>query len=396
MGFGDLGRLFKKDYRIFLILVIWLLIGFTLFQFDFTLVTLGQIDITIGFLVFLPLIIFTMALVLIAVFSKKEIVTLSVKQGVVYSIIAVLIMLILSGLTLLLFFIAILSWIFITSLFSMSGCYERGISWDESVYNWPRPINFFARWIQFFLVNTIAVILVFVAAGAGTVWALASPAVADLYASVGWLLIAVIVILTIIGLLFVFIARLNAWLSVFHFWVALYTFYLMIKAFYTLSSRGGGDTEYSIYIQIGLYVFDVLLLLYTIGGIVGKKADKLSSALPMKPETILVWLIFSKAAFEFSDALPFAATGVLKAALSFLLFVPMVFMIGLYGIIRYGRTKRERKEKKKKKKTAKKEGLSVDEYELKLSGDKKGDKCKKCGKLNKKGAKFCKQCGKEL
>jgi len=387
MGFGDLGKLGKKEYRIFLVLIIWLLIGFTLFQFDIVLFKWDNLDITLGFIVFLPLIAFCLALYLIAVFTKKELMELNAKQVIVYTLITLPIMLLLSGFALLLFLIGILSWIFITSLFSMSGCYEKGIDCDEKIYNWPRPINFFARWIQFFLFNIIAIILVLVAATAGTFWALASTDVAAIYSIVGWLLIVVMVFLTLISFLFVFIGRLNAWISVFHVWVALYTFYLMFKAFSSLSSSGG-VSEYTGYIKLGLYVFDVLLLLYTLGGIVGEKAEKLSSSLPMKPETILVWLIFSKAAFEFADALPFGATGTLKAALSFLLFVPMVFVIGFYGIIKYGKTKKERKKKKKKKK--------VDEKELKKAGHKKGDTCKECGKLNKKGAKFCKTCGTKL
>ena len=392
MGFGDLGRLFKKDYRIFLILIIWLLIGFTLFQFDIFLFRAGETDITLGYIVFLPLIVFSIALVLIALFTKKDLTELSSKQAIIYSLIALLIMVFFSGFILILFYIAILSWIFITSLFSMWGCYERGVEYDEKIYNWPKPINFFARWIQFFFFNTIAVILVAIAASAGTYWALVSVEIAGLYLFVGWSLLLVMVFLTLIGFLFVLIARLNAWLSVFHLWVALYTFYLMLNAFYRLSDSSGGGPESSIYIQLGLYIFDVLLLLYTIGGIVGKKADSLSSALPMKPETILIWLIFSKAAFEFADALPSASAGILKAALSFLLFVPMVFIIGLYGIFRYGKTKKERKVKKKKKKTAKKLGMTLEEFELKEAGQ---EKCKKCGAPNKKGATFCKACGKE-
>ena len=388
MGFGDLGRLFKKDYRIFLILVIWLLIGFTIFQFDIVLFRGAQFDITLGFIVFLPLIGFCLVLVLIALFTKKDLTTLSTKQALLYSLITIPIMLILSGITLLLFVIAIFSWVFITALFSMWGCYEKGVAWDESVYNWPRPINFFARWIQFFALNTIAIIIVAFTAGAGTVWVVASEDIGTLYLSVGWILIIVMILLTLIGFLFVFIGRLNAWISTFHFWVALYTMYLMVNAFYSLTNDSPGNSSSTIYMQLGLYVFDVLLILYTIGGIIGKKAEKLSSALPMKPETILIWLIFSKAAFEFSDALPFASPGVFKAAASFLMFVPMVLIIGFYGIIVYGRTKKERKVKKKKKK--------ADEKELKKEGHKKGDTCKECGKLNKKGAKFCKTCGKEL
>jgi hypothetical protein len=48
-----------------------------------------------------------------------------------------------------------------------------------------------------------------------------------------------------------------------------------------------------------MVTLDVLILLYTIGSLVGEHMEILSKKLKfIKAETILIWLIFSKASYE--------------------------------------------------------------------------------------------------
>ncbi len=390
MGFKDLKKIGKKENRIFLILIIWLLIAFTFVSFDIP--GINEILDLIGFILFIPLIIVCMVLVLIAVFTDKEVKEITLKQYIIYFIIGILIMIIFTTfsliLGLILMILAILSYVMITAIFTLYGCYKKGIEWDEKIYNWPRPINFFARWIQFFGGIIIAIILLLIAAGAGTIWGLVSKDIANFYILIPWLIILVIIVLAIFGYLFVFLAKLNAWLGVFFIWVALYTYYLMFNAFYSLSKSDGTGTsslggDFALYIQIGLYIFDLILILSTIGTLVGERTEVIGKTLHMKSDTILIWLIFSKAAYEFVELIPGLKVGTFKAVGVFILFLPLILITGIYGIFHYFKVKKERKKKKKEKKAEKKVR-------------KKSKKCPHCEALNQKNAKFCKGCGEDL
>jgi hypothetical protein len=293
-----------------------------------------------------------------------------------------------TGFSLLLTILGILLFIFITVLFSLWSCYENGVSWDEKIYKWPSPINHAARWLQFLIFPIIAAVITLAAALAGTVWAVASPDIAYLYAYVGWFIIIICSFLWSLSFLFILLGKLNSWLGVFFIWVGLYTWYLMFKAYLSLSleldpsgSSIGG--QYMIIIEVGLYIFDLLIILSVIGNLIGDRSEKISKTLHMNAETLFIWLIFGKAAFEFVDVLPGTNVGTLKAILIFVLFLPLIFITGLFGLIHYFKVKKGMKTKKKKKKA-----------EKKLKKD--GIKCKECGHYNREGAKFCKKCGQEL
>jgi hypothetical protein len=386
MGFKDLNKLGKKENKIFLILVIWLLIAFTLFSFNIP--GIFEIPFIIGLIVFVPLVGLSLLLSLIKIFSEKDIKDLSFGKYALYCFIGFLIVLIFNNFVLLLMILGILSYIFLTALFTLWSCYENGSNWDEKIYKWPSPINHLARWGQYIILPVIAAVLIAVAVMRGGNWAIASPEIANFYVIVAWSILGLCGLLWFLSFWFIFTGKLNSWLGVFFIWVALYTYYLMISAFYGLTRESGpsgtiigGDIE--IIIQIVLYIFDLLVILSVIGKLIGQRSETLSKTLHMKEETLLIWLIFSKAAFEFAEIMPGTQTGLLKAVLVFVLFVPLILITGLFGMIHYFKVKKGMKTKKKDKKKEKK---------LK----KTGIKCEKCGKYNREEAQFCRSCGKEL
>ena len=350
MGLKDLGKLGKKKNRIFLILVIWLLVAFSLFTF--TLPGIFEVPLFVGILIFVPLLGLCMVMGFSAIFTKNEISALSTKKYFLYCLLGTGIIIIFSFLSIVLAILGILFFIFITSIFTLWSCYENGVSWDEKIYKWTSPFNHIARWLQYLILPILAGILVGIAAIIGWVWAIVSPNIANIYAIVAWIIIGVCAFIWFVSFWFIFVGKLNSWLGVFFIWVALYTYYLMFKAFISLSleinptgSTIGGS--YTLLIEIGLYIFDLLVILSVIGRLVGEKSEKLSKTLHMRSETLLVWLIFGKAAFEFIDILPNTNIGTLKAVLGFILFVPLVLITGIYGIINYFKVKKGMKTKKK-------------------------------------------------
>ena len=82
MGFSELKLLFNKEYRVYLILIIWLLIGFTIYQFQ------GEIFMIIGTIIFLPLMAITLIFLLVALFFKKRIHEMSFKRLIIHILIA--------------------------------------------------------------------------------------------------------------------------------------------------------------------------------------------------------------------------------------------------------------------------------------------------------------------
>ena len=69
-----------------------------------------------------------------------------------------------------------------------------------------------------------------------------------------------------------------------------------------------GDATSSIVVKIGLLIADLGILLYTISTLMGSQAEVLFNNLNLKRfgiDTILIWLVFSKVAYEFVRNFPY-------------------------------------------------------------------------------------------
>jgi hypothetical protein len=347
--FSELKKLFtERNYRIYLLLVIWLLIGYTFFSFP------RVFPIGVSYIIFPPILGISTVLLIASFFEKEDLGKLSFKKILIYIILGILIAIIFTTIWHLLvgflYRAAILSYIFITSIFYMYGCYKYGVKADDKIYSLSHPFNQILRGIMFLGGIIIAIVLTFFLSRIGGYWAVNNPQINDALALIGVIILIIVIFLAVLGILTIFIGHLNAWLGVFLILVSLFTTYLMINAFYTISTASD-NTPQRLLTQIGLYLFDVGLIFYTVSTIIGEKSEVIHKKLKIiNIDTIILWLIFSKAAFELANvADPRIRAELLNAILGFLLFIPLLIIAGLYGIWSYSKIKKTRKSNKEMK-----------------------------------------------
>lgn len=336
MVFSNLKKIIEKENRLFFILIILLIIGFTFAQFGL----LGY-----GRYIFTFLLGICIVLIIATLIFRIDLKHLSHKQVILYLIIAIAITFLLIMRFYLgniffqgFFILGIVSYVAITATFLMYSCYQLGVSWDEKFYKkgW-----MWLRWLIFLGGTLIAIIFMLSITRLGMALQQRDVEIQFAFGVFALILTIMVIFFAVIGGLSVVRGKLNAWLGIFFMWVAIYTLYLMLNVYFSLSSS---ESQYRLPFIIVLYVFDLFLILYTIGKLIGERADIISGKIKfLKADAILIFLIFSKAAYEFGateitaiDASRFGAIW------SFLLFIPLLFITGLYGIITYSRTSTER------------------------------------------------------
>ncbi|MFX1453392.1 MAG: hypothetical protein ACFFCM_21335 [Promethearchaeota archaeon] len=392
MGFRDLLLLKEEEYRIYLILIIWLIIGFTFFQFETLYI--------VGIIVILPLIITTYILFWISLLTyKNKLRELSRKRLLIYGIIMVFFILIFIQIFIyvivLMFYLAIISYIIITTVFTMHYFYKLGVRIDDYLNKLPSKIKNFERWC-FFFGGTILSILLLIGAVAISEYLTGGTRenVGFNTSVVAIFIVFIIIIYGIIGVYYSRQGKLYAWMGVFFVWVAIYSIYLMISIIYSRIGSGGPTTS-SIQLQILLYFFSLFLLLNTIGGIITEKTEVLKSKLRIfSADTILLWLIFSIASFEFIagvqayTAQTQGTSGEIeffKYIVVYLLFIPLTILMTAYGMRNYSKRSQQGTIKQLEK-DAKKEGVIEESQKL----------CVECGAINDSSKIFCDKCGAQL
>ena len=385
MPIKDLGKLLEKENRLFLVLVIWLIVGYAAIEFNFEVIIFGFV--LNGLIIFMPLLIICIVLFLIAFFLQGDLKELKwsslVRGGVFLFVVSALMYLFGAELLFLIgvvsVFVSFISYIFITSTFSMYYCFKYGMHLDDAFAKLPRPIAFFWRWFVF-LAGTIIALLIIYFIGAvsigttplhGTITIVGREfRINDIVRFVPTIIIGIILALVVISLLALIFGgnhALHAWLGLFFLFSSVYGAVLMINAF-----LGGDVSNVSPLLDNPLtyaliFAFELILILYTISVLIGSKAEiilDLKVFKPIKPDGILIFLILSKVAYEFGDILladyEYGGANIvlLKNVAVFWLFIPLMVFMGLYGIMNYGKVKRERKTEqyfKKKQKTEDKE-----------------------------------------
>ena len=168
MPIKDLGKLFEKENRLFLVLVIWLIVGYTAIAFNFSVVIFGFV--LDGLIIFMPLLIICIVLFLIAFFLQgdlKELNWSSLLRGGVFLFVVSALMYLFGAQLLFLIgvvsvFVSFISYIFITSTFSMYYCFKYGMRLDDAFARLPRSIAFFWRWFVFIAGTVIALLIIYV------------------------------------------------------------------------------------------------------------------------------------------------------------------------------------------------------------------------------------------
>jgi len=374
MGLKDLGQLFIKRNIVFAILVAWLLFGFVALYFS-----LAFQGLILSRVLFFPLLTICLVLFLYTAVFRGDVRHMTWKNLgkagsfmgiaiIAYFLIGIYLFTTMIDLfTSLMFVISIFSYIFITVIFAMYFCFEKGVKFDDSVYKAPTAISFPVRWGIFLFGFLISIILVLygpsrIAGEAPLVpKTIESKELAFTLTIVPIVTILMIFAFVIIAILVLIIKKkFNAWLGVFFVFIGSYISFLMISALFTVK---GGQTLPILIARILMFSFDLLILLISIGSLIGKRADLISKKLKfISSDTILIWLIFSKAAYIYSDnILPSGDLTMMKGVAIFYLVIPLMVAMGLYGIIKYGEIKQVRKKEKTRKLRIKKSKKQVDQ-----------------------------------
>ena len=167
MPIKDLGKLLEKENRLFLVLVIWLIVGYAAIEFNFEVIIFGFV--LNGLIIFMPLLIICIVLFLIAFFLQGDLKELKwsslVRGGVFLFVVSALMYLFGAELLFLIgvvsVFVSFISYIFITSTFSMYYCFKYGMHLDDAFAKLPRPIAFFWRWFVFLAGTIIALLMIY-------------------------------------------------------------------------------------------------------------------------------------------------------------------------------------------------------------------------------------------
>ena len=380
MGFSDLKLLKEKEYRLYLVLIIWMLIGFTFLQFD--------VLVIVGIIIFIPLLVVSFIFIINAVLPFKQLRDMSFKRIVITIVVFLLVFLLLINIVfpiiVNLFYLGIISYILITAVFTIYYFYELGKKIDDYLYKLPSKLRHFERWCVFLGGTIFSIILLISAtiisevATGGT-----QEAIGFNTAVVATIIVVIIIIFGIVGALRAIRGRLYAYLGIFFIGIAIYTIYLMISIIFTSLSGGGSS---SVGAQILLYFLNLFILLNTIGSLLGEKTELLKEKLKIfNADTILMWLIFSISSFVLASGGSQAEIDLFRLLLVYILFIPLLIIMGLYGFYDYTNIIRER-------------DLTLLEKEAKKEGviDKSQVICKKCGATNEAAALYCTVCGVEL
>ena len=310
----NLKKLGLKENRKYLILVIWLLVNITIIQLPdvFSVQIFGiNMDLLdlIGVVTFVPFLAFLAFTFLYSLIAKKDVKEVAFGKILLIFFLTLPLMFFLIPIMVGIFLFSIFSYIFFTSWFILYGAYLSSKRLDDGLKR--RVHSSFFRVVQFFGGSILSIVLlaayIIGSEDIGNLIGLTfTPAVYETLNYVVIFIGIIVLIFIIIGIVFMFKKIFNAWIGMFSLSVAIYTFYLLIKIFLALKSTGGEDT--SAPTQIIMLLIDLFILIYSISTLMGSQAELLSKKIRIKRigvDSVLIWLVFSKVAYEFIHNYPF-------------------------------------------------------------------------------------------
>ena len=310
----NLKKLGLKENRKYLILVIWLLVNIILIQlpFEFSIqifaINIDFFDL-IGIVTYLPFLTFLVFTFLYSLIAKKDVKEIASWKVLLTFFLTLPLMFFLIPIMVGIFLFSLFSYVFFTSWFILYGAYLSSKRLDDTLKR--RVHSSFFRVIQFFGGSLLSIVLLAAYLfGAQTIGDLIGLTFTQaVYDTLNYAVIfigIIVIIFIMVGIVFMFKRIFNAWLGMFSLSVVIYTFYLLIKIFLAIRSIGGGES--SIATQIIMLFVDLLILIYSISTLMGSQAEILSKNLRIKRigvDSILIWLVFSKVAYEFIHNFPF-------------------------------------------------------------------------------------------
>ncbi len=291
-----------KDWRLTAILV-WLLVGVSLIPYPDERVSI------IGIVIFLPFLVFLMFLFLLTLISKKDIFLYKTWKIILFLLISLPIMLLTSAILIILFAISIVSYFFFTSWFILYGCYLFGKNIDTRLYKIPKARSFL-RVIIFFggLVGSLLLLFLFYIGPTLFDFSIIMESPVDfpwylklVYVIVGGILIG----LAITCIIYMFKKIFIGFFGLFALLASFYTLFIVLKIY-----LGIIDTEPdqigSLWAYIAIIIPDLLIIFYSLSTLMGSQAELLSKRFKrFGVDAVIIWLIFSKVAYEFIHFFPY-------------------------------------------------------------------------------------------
>ncbi len=353
MTLKDLKKLVDRNYWVYLVLLVWFIVGLIFIDYNITIPIPGTAIVIDGVILYFPLLNICMGLFLAALFLRAELINPS-KETLIKIIIMIAILLVVSLImgafilvlgSYILFIVSVFSFIAITLLYLMLSCYSYGVKIDKRLKLMSqKKISYLLRLVLFLggLLGAILCIMFAIYMGGGTAGLsayISSELVAIMVEMLPILLIVIYVGFGVLVLVISLFKKLNAWMGVFFLMTSIYAVTLLVDAFLTGGGLEGVNEVVSIVI---VFCFDLFLVLFTVSGFMGEKAEEMEKSLGIIPDdVIIVWLIFSKASYEFASAtlegtaLLGMEVGLIKTLGTFILFIPLMVLLALYGIRKY-------------------------------------------------------------
>ena len=356
-----------KNWRL-LALVIWLLVGTAVIPYPNPIVSI------IGVLIFLPFLVFLMFLFLLSIVSKKDIFEYSPRKIILFLLISLPIMLIISIILIILFAISIVTYFFFTSWFILYGSYLIGKKVDNSLLKLSAGRGFL-RFLVFFGGLAVSLLLLFFFLIGPTLYGpYLSVILEDPLAEFPWYLNGVYILvggiligLAIICIIYMFKKSFPGWFGVFAILISFYTLFLVLKIY-----LGGVETDPeeigSIWTYIAMILPDLFIIFYSLSTLMGSQAELLSKRFKkFGLDSVLIWLILSKVAYEFIHFFPYEIFNLVNIplinALStvdndlinaikniavLLFFIVLIIIIGIFEINKYHKDRKAPKGEEEK------------------------------------------------
>ena len=298
----NLKKLFLRENWRYLVLVIWLIVGVGLVQFEVTRL--------IGLLSFLPFLAFLMYLFIFSLFTKKDIKEVATWKVILIFFLSLPLMVLIAIVLIFIFAFSIFSYFFFTSWFILYGAVLSSKRLDNNLKEKKhrktfRSIGFFGGLLLSVFLS-VGYILYSQEIGAYLGEHIANVIYLSNY--VVFFVLIVVAIFTVFVIIFLFKKVFVAWLGVWFVFLIIYTFYLLIKIFLAFRTLTGTGTS-SLLTQIIMLIGDFAIILYSVATLMGSQAEMLMTRFNRKRigiDTIILWLVFSKVAYEFAHNFPFS------------------------------------------------------------------------------------------
>ncbi|MFX1278831.1 MAG: hypothetical protein ACFFA3_05390 [Promethearchaeota archaeon] len=294
-----------KNWRL-LVIVIWLLVGIAIIPFPDPIVSF------IGIIIFLPFLVFLMFLFLLSLISKKDIFEYPAWKVILFLLISLPIMLLISILLIILFAISIISYFFFSSWFILYGAYLLGRNIDNRLYKVSKAKSFIR--VLIYIGGIVGSILfLFLCVIGPTIFdfsiVIEDPIEVPWYLNGVYILVGGILLgLTAISIIFMFKKVFAGWFGIFALLVSFYTLFLVLKIYLGIVNLESISEEINtIWAYLGMIIPDMFIIFYSLSTLMGSQAELLSKRFKrFKLDTVIIWLILSKVAFEFIHFFPYS------------------------------------------------------------------------------------------